>query len=77
MVDNYITEQDKEDFIQWQKDTGRMKYELTDVFINDNGEIKIEKKMAWVSKTSPANWKEFCEATGREYKGFVNVLAIY
>lgn len=72
-----LTEQEKEEYIQWQKDTGRMKYELVNIFVNDNDEIKTEKKMAWVIKNTPEDWKEFCEETGKEYKGFVNLLAIY
>jgi hypothetical protein len=72
-----LAEQEKEGYIQWLKDTGRMKYELTDIFINDNGEIKTEKKMAWVMKNTPGDWKKFCEETGKEYEGSVNLLAIY
>jgi hypothetical protein len=72
-----ITEQDKNDYIQWLKDTGRMIYKLTDIFINDNGVIKTEKKMAWVAKVSIEDWKEFCKATNREYIGEVNLLAMY
>jgi hypothetical protein len=72
-----ITEQDKDEYIQWLKDTGRMKHELTDIFINDNGTIKTEKKMAWVAKSSIDDWKEFCKATNRNYIGEVNLLAMY
>lgn len=72
-----ITDQIKDEYIQWLKDTGRSKYELTDVFINDNGNVKIEKRMAWVAKTSPEDWKEFCKATSREYIGEMKLLSIY
>ena len=72
-----ITEKDSEDYKQWLKDTGRLKYELTDVFVNNDGEITTEKRMAWTMKTSPEDWKEFCETTNREYEGEVNLLAIY
>jgi hypothetical protein len=71
-----ITEQDKDEYIQWLKDTGRMKYKLTDIFVNDNGVIKTEKKMAWVAKVSTEDWKEFCNATSREYIGEVDLLAL-
>lgn len=72
-----FTDKDSEDFKQWLKDTGRLRYELTDVFINNDGEIKTEKKMAWVMKTSPEDLKEFCKVTDREYEGEINLLAIY
>lgn len=61
------TEKDREDYVQWAKDTGRTKEGLTDVYVNDNGEMKIEKRMAWTIQCSPDDWKEFCKATGREY----------
>lgn len=67
----------REEFLQWQKDTGRSEYILTDIFVNDNNEMKTEKKMAWVVKTSPEDWIEFCKDTGRECKGTINLLAIY
>jgi hypothetical protein len=56
-----IGDQIKEEYFQWLKNTGRMKYELTDVFINNNGVINTEKKMAWVAHTTPDDWEEFCE----------------
>ena len=65
-----------EEYLQWQKDTGRFKQELTDVIVNDNGVIKTEKKMACVMKTTGNDWKEFCEDTGREYEEY-KLLAIY
>ncbi len=72
-----FTEKDKNDFLQWQKYTGRAKYELNDIFVNNIGEIKIEKMMSWTIKTSPEDWKEFCKDTNREYEGKINLLAIY
>lgn len=57
-----------DEFIQWSKDTGRMKYQMTDIVVNDNGNFKIEKKMAWVMKTSSEDWKEFCKFTNRDYE---------
>jgi hypothetical protein len=71
------TEKDKEEFIQWLKDNGKMNYELTDVYVNNDGEIKLEKKMAWVAKTCSEDWRKFCKITGREYNGEINLLAIY
>ena len=65
------------EYFQWLKDTGKAKYELTDVFVNNNGETKKEKKMAWIVNNSPEYWREFCEVTGREYEGEVSLLAIY
>ena len=65
-----------DEFTQWQKDTGRIKYEPTDIYVNENGKIKVEKKMAWVMDTSPKDWREFCKETGRDYEG-VRLLAIY
>lgn len=73
MLDDKIVNE----FLQWQKDTGRMNCELTDVIVNDGGNIKIEKKMAWVCHITPNDWKEFCHATNREYEGIIQVLAIY
>jgi len=64
-----------EEYLQWQKDTGRFKQELTDVIVNDNGVIKTEKKMAWVAKTSPEDWREFCKDRGMEYEEY-KLLAI-
>lgn len=65
------------EYMQWLKDTGRMKYELIDVIVNDNDNIKTEKKMVWVAHNTPNDWKEFCKATGREYVGEIQLLAIY
>ena len=72
---NNFTEEDQEEFIQWMKDAGRAKYELTDIHLNEDGEIKTIKKMAWVIKTTPEDWKEFCEVTGRRYEGEMKLLA--
>jgi hypothetical protein len=58
------------EFLQWLKDKGRMKSELTDVFVNDNGTIKSEKRMAQIYNVSPDDWKEFCEVTNREYEEY-------
>lgn len=62
-------EKDLNEFIQWKKDTELVKHELIDIFVNDNGQIKTEKKMAQIVKTTPEDWKEFCKVTGREYDG--------
>jgi len=63
-------------YLQWLKDTGRFKHELTDVIVNDNGIIKTEKKMAGVMKTSHDDWRKFCRDRGREYEEY-KLLAIY
>lgn len=55
-------------YFQWAKDNGNARYELTDVFINDNGEFKKEKKMAWVLETNSVNWRKFCEETDSEWE---------
>ena len=68
-------QKDLNEYIKWQKDNGKAKYQLTTVVINDNGEIKTEKIMAWVMNTSPDDWKEFCKDTGKEYEGEVKLLA--
>jgi len=65
------------EYIQWLKDTGRMKHELADVIVNDDANIKTEKKMAWIAHNTPNDWKEFCKATGRGYAGEIQLLAIY
>jgi len=66
-----------EEYLQWRKDTGRFKQELTDVIVNDNGVIKTEKKMAWVVKTTTDDWREFCKDRGIEYEGEMKLLAMY
>jgi len=66
-----------EEYLQWSKDTGRFKYKLTDVIVNDNSVIKTEKLMAWVMKTSPEDWREFCRDVGIEYEGEMKLLAMY
>ena len=77
-MNNYnITEQDQNEFIQWLKDTRKPEYKLRDVFVNNNGEIKIEKKMALSINITPNDWKESCDVTGRDYRGEINLLAIY
>jgi len=72
-----ITDKDQEEFIQWLKDTIIPECKLIDVFVNNNGEIKIEKKIALSFHTTPNDWKEFCDVTGRDYRGEINLLAIY
>jgi len=66
-----------DEYLQWSKDTGRFKHELTDVIVNDNGVIKTEKKMACVVNTSPDDWREFCMDRDMEYEGKMKLLAIY
>lgn len=62
------------DFRQWMIDKGKAKRELTNIMVNDNGSIKTEQKMAWVIKSSPENWREFCKDTKREYTGEIKLL---
>lgn len=66
----------QEEFLQWQKDNGKARYGLTDIYVNDNGKIKKEKKMAWTIKTSLEDWKDFCKATGKDYEE-IKLLSIY
>ena len=68
-------EKDANDFTQWMIEQGKTKRELADVFINDNGEIKIEKKMAWVIESTAEDWEDFCNDTGREYE-YTKLLVI-
>jgi len=77
MKDYSITSEVRDEYIQWLKDNRIPKQELRDVYINDNGEFKTEKKMVWEFKTSQDDWEEFCKETGKDYEGAVNLLAIY
>ena len=70
-------QKDKDDFIQWCKNTGKAEYKLTDIYVNNNGELELEKKMAWVFDIVPEDWKRFCKNTNREYIGEVNLLAMF
>jgi hypothetical protein len=65
------------EYLQWLKDTGKAKYELTNIYVNNNGEFKTIKKMAWVVKNTPEDWKEFCKETNKEYEGEIKLLACY
>lgn len=67
----------QEEFLQWQKDNGNAKYGFTDIYVNDNGKIKKQKTLAWTVNTTPEDWKQFCEETGREYEGEMKLFAIY
>ena len=60
-----ITEQDRAEFLQWAKNTGRAEYKLTDIAKSKDGKYVFEKQMAWVINTTPDDWKEFCKDTGR------------
>lgn len=63
-----VADQIQDEYWQWQKDTGKAQYKLIDVVVYDNGEITIVEKMAWIVNTSPNDWKEFCQATGKEFR---------
>lgn len=76
-MENLITDQIKDEYIQWLKDNGKLKQEPRDIYVNINGEMKIETRMAWTMNTSPQDWQDFCESTGREYEGEMKLLAIY
>lgn len=69
-------EYEGEEYLEWAKANGKCNYELADVYIKDNGELKIEQKMCWVMKTSPDDYKQFCKETGREFEE-VKVLVYY
>lgn len=66
----------EEKFRQWMIAKGKAKHELTDIFINDNGNITKEKKMAWVMNITADDYKEFCDENGVDYEE-VKLLAIY
>lgn len=59
----------EESFAQWMISKGKAKQELVDIFVNENGNFKIEKRMAEVIKTTPNDWEEFYKENGMEYKG--------
>ena len=68
-------QKDREDYFEWAKNKGKLKYQLADVFVNKDGVLQIEKKMAWCGTTSPEDYKAFCLETGREYEGEYKLLA--
>ena len=76
MINIMNNEEIRKEYLQWLKDKDKTKQELVDVFVDVNGEIKTEKKMICIMKNSPEDWREFCEDTGREYKGEIKLLAI-
>ena len=47
---NNIEKEELDEFLQWKKDNGKFEYKLTDIYVNDNGEIKTEKKIAMIIK---------------------------
>jgi hypothetical protein len=61
---NYLTDQERDNFIQWLKDTGKMQYKSTNVFIIKDEQVSIEQRMAWVSTTTTDDWREYCNQTG-------------
>jgi len=64
-----------EEYIQWRKDIGKFRHELKDIIVNDDdGVIKTEKKMAWITDTSCEDWREFCEDRDIEYEGEMKLL---
>jgi len=72
-----ITEKDKDDFMDWCRNSGKMVEELRDILINDDGTIKTEKRMVCVLTTHPDDWEKFCRDTGRKYDGRIKLWAFY
>jgi len=74
---NNIEKEELDEFLQWKKDNGKFEYKLTDIYVNDNGEIKTEKKIAMIIKRTPNDWKEFCRVTGKKCISEATLLVIY
>lgn len=74
----YLTKEElvQKEFIQWLKDKGKPITGLTDVFVNENGNIKTEKRMATTIHISPDDYKDFCKETGKDYEA-IKLIAIY
>lgn len=72
-----FNQKEKDDLFQWGKDNGKLKYELAKVLVNNNGVFEYEDKMVWVMRTSPEDYRKFCEDTGRGYEGEVVLQVIY
>lgn len=70
-----LNNKDVEDYKQWMISKGKARNELTNVYVIDNDEVKIEKKMACVVDVTEKNWKEFCNDTEREFE-FVRLNAV-
>jgi hypothetical protein len=56
------------EYLQWLKDKGKVKYELTDVYVKTDNGIHIEKRMAEIVTATDKDRKEFCKETGKEYE---------
>lgn len=67
----------KNEYLQWLRSKGKSEQGLTNVFVNNNGNVTTEKRMAEIVHNTPEDWKEFCKETGREYEGEICLLAIY
>ncbi len=55
-------------FYKWKKKSDDIKFDLMDVYKYNNGKIELIKGWAWVLHITPDDWKEFCEATDKEYE---------
>lgn len=66
----------EKNFRQWMIGKGKAKQELTDVFINNNGNIHTEKRMAWIIDVTPNDYKEFCDESNIDYEEMI-LLAMY
>lgn len=58
----------EKNFRQWMIGKGKAKHELTDIFVNDNGNVHTEKKPAWIIDVTPNDYKEFCYENGIDYE---------
>ena len=50
-----LNNKDVEDYKQWMISKGKARNELTNVYVIDNDEVKIEKKMACVVDVTEKN----------------------
>lgn len=58
----------QEEYLKWLKDNGKAKYELTNIYYNENGVIKQKYEMAWNIKSSPEDFAEFCKVKNINYE---------
>ena len=58
-------EQLHNEFAEWLKNKGKSSYGLQDIYINDNGKMKIEKRMATIIQIDFNDWFDFCKETGK------------
>jgi len=52
------------DYINWLEMNGKATTGMNDVYMNNNGKIKVEKKMTTRIETSADDWFNFCKEKG-------------